>query len=112
FNRLNGTVDVSLTAHDGLAILSISDTGSGIPLEEQTKIFDRGYRTPSARGSTVPGTGLGLHFARSIANAHGGQIEATSICGEGTCFRVTLPLSRVALASPKDEQIAMDPAIH
>jgi signal transduction histidine kinase len=112
FNCLNGRVDVSLTAHDGLAILSISDTGSGIPLEEQTKIFDRGYRTLSARGSSVPGTGLGLHFARCIANAHGGHIEATSIGGEGTCFRVTLPLSRVSLASPNDEQVAMDPAIH
>jgi signal transduction histidine kinase len=112
FNRLNGRVDVSLTSHDGVALLSISDTGTGIPREEQTRIFDRGYRTPSARGSGVPGTGLGLHFARSIAHAHGGRIEFSSVAGEGTCFRVTLPLSRLSLGADDAEPTTLDPAIH
>ncbi len=112
FNRTNGRVDVSLSAHDGLAILSISDTGSGIPKDEQSKVFERGYRTPSARGSSVPGTGLGLHFAQSIAHAHGGHIEFSSVAGEGTCFRVTLPLSRVPLASAETELTTLDSAIH
>jgi signal transduction histidine kinase len=112
FNRLNGRVDVSLTSHDGVALLSISDTGTGIPREEQTRIFDRGYRTPSARGSGVPGTGLGLHFARCIAHAHGGRIEFSSVAGEGTCFRITLPLSRLSLGPADAEPSTLDPAIH
>jgi signal transduction histidine kinase len=111
FNRTDGHVDVSLSAHDGVAILSISDTGSGIPKDEQGKVFERGYRTPSARGSSVPGTGLGLHFAQSIAHAHGGHIEFSSVPGEGTCFRVTLPLSRAPLVGTEAEMGA-DSAIH
>ena len=75
-----------------MAIVSVSDTGSGIDSDEQTHIFERGYRSLAARKSGVPGTGLGLHFARSIAEAHGGRIELTSTVGQGACFRVILPL--------------------
>lgn len=112
FNRVNGRVDVSLASHDGLAILSISDTGSGISKDEQMKVFERGYRTASARGSSVPGTGLGLHFARSIVHAHGGHIEFSSVADEGTCFRVTLPLSRVPVPPSDAEPRTVDSAIH
>jgi signal transduction histidine kinase len=112
FNRVNGRVDVSLTAHEGVAILSISDTGSGIPKEEQAMVFERGYRCPSARLSSVPGTGLGLHFARSIVHAHGGHIDFSSVDGEGTCFRVTLALSRVPVVSTDAEQHTLDSAVH
>jgi signal transduction histidine kinase len=93
YNRPDGKIDVSLTSHDGVAIVSVTDTGQGIPPEEQGRIFERGFRTQSARKSGVPGTGLGLHFARAIVEAHGGSIELTSVIGSGTCFRVTLPLA-------------------
>ncbi|MGE5322832.1 MAG: ATP-binding protein [Actinomycetota bacterium] len=92
FTGPDGRIDVALSAHDGRAILSISDTGCGIPAHEQTRIFERGYRTGSARRSAIPGTGLGLHFARCIAHAHGGTIEVISVPGHGSCFRVSLPL--------------------
>ncbi|HEY2497180.1 MAG TPA: ATP-binding protein [Candidatus Angelobacter sp.] len=92
FNHSGGQVDVILAVHHETAIVSISDTGSGIIAEEQTHVFERGYRSASARKSKVPGTGLGLHFARSIAEAHGGRIEVGSVPGEGSCFRVSLPL--------------------
>ncbi|HEY1936612.1 MAG TPA: ATP-binding protein [Candidatus Angelobacter sp.] len=92
FNHSGGRVDVILAVHNETAIVSISDTGSGIIPEEQTHVFERGYRSASARKSKVPGTGLGLHFARSIAEAHGGRIEVGSVPGEGSCFRVSLPL--------------------
>jgi len=93
YNRPEGKIDVALTTHDGVAIVSVTDTGQGIPAEEQARIFERGFRTQSARKSAVPGTGLGLHFARAIVEAHGGAIELTSVPGQGTCFRVTLPLT-------------------
>ncbi|MGC2695709.1 MAG: ATP-binding protein [Candidatus Angelobacter sp.] len=92
FNRPGGGIDVSLAVHNEMALISVSDTGSGISAEEQTHIFDRGYRTAGARKSSVPGTGLGLHFARAIAEAHGGHIDVTSAPGEGSCFRVSLPV--------------------
>lgn len=92
FTGPDGRIDVALTSHEGRAILSISDTGCGIPAHEQTRIFERGYRTGSARRSAIPGTGLGLHFARCIAQSHGGTIEVISVPGHGSCFRVSLPL--------------------
>lgn len=111
YNRPDGRVDVSLTSHSGMAIISVTDSGQGIPAEEQTRIFERGYRTQSARKSTVPGTGLGLHFARAIVEAHGGTIELSSVPGQGTCFRVALPLcannpaSEAELSPPHDSPV-------
>ncbi|HSM87330.1 MAG TPA: ATP-binding protein, partial [Candidatus Limnocylindrales bacterium] len=93
FSGPEGRIDVALTAHNNLAIVSVTDTGCGIAAEDQSRIFDRGYRTSLARASAVPGTGLGLHFARTIAHAHGGNIEVISAPGKGSCFRVSLPLS-------------------
>lgn len=92
FNRSGGHVDVTLSVHNDVAIVSVSDTGSGIDSDDQTHIFERGYRSLAARKSGVPGTGLGLHFARAIAEAHSGRIELTSTAGRGACFRVILPL--------------------
>jgi signal transduction histidine kinase len=96
FNHPNGKVDVSLSVVNDIAMISISDTGSGITAEEQTHIFERGYRTVAARKSSVPGTGLGLHFARIIAEAHEGHIEVHSVPGEGSCFHISLPLGHAA----------------
>jgi signal transduction histidine kinase len=92
FNRSGGHIDVVLAVHNDMAMISVTDTGSGIIVEEQAHIFERGYRALAARKSNVPGTGLGLHFARGIAEAHGGRIEVASVPGEGSCFRVSLPL--------------------
>ena len=101
FTGPDGRIDVALTAHNGIAILSVSDTGCGIPAHEQQRIFERGYRTAGARKSAVPGTGLGLHFARNITEAHGGTIEVISVPGHGSCFRVSIPL-RTAAADAVD----------
>ncbi|HEX3153685.1 MAG TPA: ATP-binding protein, partial [Candidatus Angelobacter sp.] len=96
FNHNGGNIDVVLAVHNDMAIISVSDTGSGVAIDEQTHIFERGYRSSSARKSQVPGTGLGLHFARNIAEAHGGRIEVASSSGSGSCFRVSLPLLHAA----------------
>lgn len=96
FNHNGGSIDVILAVHNDVAIISITDTGSGVAIEEQGHIFERGYRSTSARKSHVPGTGLGLHFARNIAEAHGGRIEVASSSGKGSCFRVSLPLLNAA----------------
>ncbi|HEX4603297.1 MAG TPA: ATP-binding protein [Candidatus Angelobacter sp.] len=63
--------------------------------------------------SNVPGTGLGLHFARAIAEAHGGKIDVASVPGEGSCFRVSLPLLPVpALSETIKPTVHRDAAIN
>ncbi len=71
----------------------VSDTGLGIPLEEQPRLFERFFQGSANRQSGVPGTGLGLAIAQEIVDRHHGRIEveSTGIPGEGTTFRVWLP---------------------
>ncbi len=71
----------------------VSDTGVGIPAEEQGRIFDRFYRVDKARSRAVGGTGLGLAIAKAIAAAHGGRISVASEPGQGTTFLVQVPLT-------------------
>jgi heavy metal sensor kinase len=79
--------------HDGKwASILVSDTGSGIPIEEQKHIFQAFYRTAQARSLAERGTGLGLSIAQSIAAAHGGTIQAESAPGQGSSFRVLIPI--------------------
>ena len=112
FNHPNGRVDVILKEQDGFAVISVIDTGSGIAPAEQANIFDRGYRTASARTSGVRGSGLGLYFARSIAEAHGGTIEVSSSSGEGTCVRVFLPLPQSKVVDFRKASGARADSVH
>lgn len=74
--------------------LEVSDSGPGIPPDEQPHIFERFFRGRVGRESGVPGTGLGLANARQIAQWHGGWIEVTSTGtpGQGATFTLWLPL--------------------
>lgn len=92
FTPPQGEIKVTLTADDEYAVIAVGDTGCGIAPADLPRIFERSFRATSAVKSGIPGTGLGLHFARSIAEAHGGRIEVSSKVGKGTCFRVVLPL--------------------
>lgn len=71
--------------------LSVSDTGPGIAMEHQRRIFDRFYRIDEARARTAGGSGLGLAIARWIAEVHGGAIAVESTVGKGSTFTVRLP---------------------
>ncbi|HZO89336.1 MAG TPA: ATP-binding protein [Chthonomonadaceae bacterium] len=75
----------------GFAVLSVRDTGPGIPPEHLPHIFDRFYRVDSGRSRDQGGSGLGLNIARWIAESHGGQITVASEVGKGTTFTVRLP---------------------
>jgi signal transduction histidine kinase len=112
FNHNGGHIDVILAVHNNVAIISVSDTGSGIATDEQAHIFERGYRSISARKSHVPGTGLGLHFARSIVEAHGGHVEVASSSGEGACLRVSLPLLPVSSGEVLTSTVQRDAPIN
>jgi heavy metal sensor kinase len=86
-----GRVEIVLAVVDGEAKVTVKDTGIGISAEHLTHIFDRFYRVDKARNREDGGTGLGLAIVKSLAEAHGGRVEVTSIPGEGTSFTVFLP---------------------
>ncbi len=87
-----GAVRLSLSKKEDWAFFEVSDTGVGIPPENLPHIFDRFYRVDKSRARAQGGSGLGLSIAKWIAQAHGGAIRVSSQVGEGTTFRVTLPL--------------------
>jgi PAS domain S-box-containing protein len=93
FTPAGGHVRVRALAADGRARVEISDTGVGIPEEEQAMLFDRFIRTQQAQADAVPGVGLGLSIAKAIVEAHGGVISCASTAGAGTTFAIELPLA-------------------
>jgi signal transduction histidine kinase len=90
------TVGVSLISNNGqsMAQIRVSDTGMGIPLEHQARLFERFYRVDPSH--TIPGTGLGLSIVKEIVTAYGGKVNLESIPGQGSAFIVTLPASSLA----------------
>jgi two-component system sensor histidine kinase KdpD len=85
-------VTLRVVSTNGTACLEITDQGKGIPAQEQPRIFQRFYRSPSVH-TQIPGSGLGLSIAHRIAQAHDGDLTVTSRPGE-TTFRMTLPVDR------------------
>lgn len=98
---LEGEVAVDLTELDGMALLSVRDSGSGIPASELPKLFERFHRVEGARGRSIEGSGIGLALVQELVRFHGGQVEVESREGEGTCFTVAIPLDRSG-AAPRD----------
>jgi len=96
FTPAGGTVTTRMFAGVESVVVEIQDTGVGIPPSEQERVFTRFFRSSTATAQAIPGTGLGLVISKAIAEAHGGTIGVRSQPGEGTCFRVELPLERPA----------------
>lgn len=86
-----GRVEVKLAEYDGKTQVSVTDTGPGIPPEEQPLIWERFYKVDKSRARTGGGTGLGLAIARQIIEAHGGTIGVSSKPGQGSNFYFTIP---------------------
>ena len=87
-----GSISVVLCASDGAAVTEIRDTGVGISPADLPHIFERFYRADESRSRESGGTGLGLSIAKWIAEAHHGKISVTRNLGEGSVFRVQMPL--------------------
>lgn len=91
-----GRIHLATRQHDGHAIVEVSDNGLGIPAEDLPRIFERFYRVDRSRSRDMGGTGLGLSIVKHIAQSHGGSVEVESTPGQGSSFRLILPLIRGA----------------
>ncbi|MGC1646752.1 MAG: ATP-binding protein, partial [Candidatus Sulfotelmatobacter sp.] len=89
-------VEMGAQVKDGVLTVEVTDYGNGIPTEEQLRIFDRFYRSPSVRRQ-IPGSGLGLSIAHGIVRAHNGELTVSSRPGL-TTFRITLPVLQQEVA--------------
>lgn len=90
----NGDVNVKIFADKDDAVIKVSDTGMGIPKEDQARIFERFYRVDKARSREIGGTGLGLAITKHIAMNLGGTISVESELEKGSTFTVRIPMKR------------------
>lgn len=88
YNCSGGRVDVTVSEKDGQAILSVKDTGIGIPQESQARVFERFYRVDKSRSKQTGGTGLGLAIVKHIVVQHHARLELYSELGAGTEIKV------------------------
>jgi len=88
-----GTVTLSSRAEGGFALVSVTDTGVGIPPDEISHVFERFRRVRSGAAQSIPGTGLGLTIVKQIVEMHAGKIWVESAVGHGSAFHFTLPLA-------------------
>lgn len=93
YTPAGGSINVSVARREGFVVITVADTGIGIPQADQVRIFERFYRVDAARSREVGGTGLGLAIAKHIVEAHGGQIWVESTVAEGSQFHFSLPVA-------------------
>ncbi|MGD8735189.1 MAG: ATP-binding protein [Anaerolineae bacterium] len=91
YTPAGGQIKVTTHATDGMAVVTIQDTGYGIAPDEAEQIFDRFFRGQAARRSRSAGTGLGLSIVKQLLELYDGTVEVTSAIDEGSTFTVSLP---------------------
>ncbi|HEX2466411.1 MAG TPA: ATP-binding protein, partial [Thermoanaerobaculia bacterium] len=99
---LEGEIEVTLRQTEGALVeLRVRDTGTGIPVAEMPRLFERFHRVEQAQGRTNEGSGIGLALVQELVKLHGGTVAAESRVGEGTTFIVTLRMGSAHL--PADQ---------
>ncbi|WP_449410007.1 sensor histidine kinase [Methylobacterium komagatae] len=98
-----GAITVAVRREGDRAVLTVSDTGTGIPAEELPRLFERFHRVGGARGRTFEGSGIGLALVQELVKLHNGSIRVESEPGSGSSFHVALPLRQAGatLAPPR-----------
>lgn len=92
-----GSISLRLQAHGRAVVLTVSDTGIGIPEHELERVFERFHRIENARSRTYEGTGIGLALVQELVKLHHGKVEVQSTPGERSTFAVTIPLGSAHL---------------
>jgi two-component system sensor histidine kinase GlrK len=95
YSPRSGTIDATLRARDGLAVLEVTDEGPGVPAADRERVFESFFQGAPPSEGRVKGSGLGLAIAREYALAHGGRVEVVDRAdgARGACFRLVLPLA-------------------
>lgn len=102
-----GSAIVSARATDDDVVISVSDTGEGIPPEHLVRLFDRFYRVDGARDRVHGGAGIGLAIAKALVDGHGGRIKAASEGpGTGSTFTLSLPRAAVSVSAQDSVYLA------
>jgi len=91
YTPAGGTVTIEAEEQENMLLVSVTDSGSGIPPEALPRIFERFFRADSARQSTMGGSGLGLAIVSAILDAHGGKVWAENAAEGGARILFTLP---------------------
>lgn len=91
YTQPGGRVEVTGDSIEEEIVVSIADTGIGIPEKKLSRIFERFYRVDKDRSKATGGTGLGLSIVRHVAENHGGRVTVESVSGEGSTFTIYLP---------------------
>lgn len=92
FTPAGGWVRVGLQRDDGGVVLTVADTGIGIPADELPRLFERFFRSRLALERTIGGSGIGLSIVRAVVESHGGRIDVSSVEDAGTVVRIWLPV--------------------
>ncbi len=107
---LEGGISISLTQTDSTALLTVADTGIGIPAAELPRLFERFHRVEGAAGRSFEGSGIGLALVGDLVGLHGGTIDVQSTPGRGSTFTVELPLGSAHLPPAQVLEDANDAA--
>lgn len=91
YNKENGSVDISISSDDKGTYLSVKDSGKGIPIEDQERVFERFYRVDKDRSRESGGTGLGLSIVKHVCEYHQATIDLESTVGVGTTISIAFP---------------------
>ncbi len=94
YNKKNGSVTVSVTADQQTVVLSVSDTGIGIPEGQEDRVFERFYRVDKSHSRRIGGTGLGLSIVKHSAQYHNAELTLDTKAGVGTTITVTFPIEK------------------
>jgi signal transduction histidine kinase len=102
YSPAGGPVEVRLERAEPWAVLEVRDQGIGIPATALPRLFEQFYRAPNAVDKHIAGMGIGLYVVKAIIERHGGSITVASAEGQGSTFRVRLPLAEFTppLSSP------------
>ena len=93
FTQAGGSVELTAASADNSVVITVRDTGAGIPEQQLPHVFEKFYQADNQRAASTKGTGLGLAIAKEIVEAHGGRIRCESIVGAGTTFTLSLPVT-------------------
>jgi anti-anti-sigma factor len=105
----DGGITVAVRRSDGTAVVTVADTGTGVPAEELPRLFERFHRVRGARARSNEGSGIGLALVAELVALHGGAITADSTPGVGTTLTVTLPLGSAHLPADQLGSAAVAP---